>query len=103
MDLFINAKLYKSVFLDNVPKQSKITNINLFNNGGISGYVSQFKYFPYNIDRTRIKLEYFLCFRGIWYKFIITRYIYKLYLEMYKVINPDYNTSINNNITCDYD
>lgn len=103
LDLFINAHLYRSIFLDNVPEQTTTTNIKLFSNGGISGYVSQLKYFSYNIDRSRIKLEYYFGFRGLWYKFFLIRMIYKTYLFFYKIINPNYS-NVNTNvraITCE--
>ena len=97
LDLFINAYLYRSIFLDNVPEQATTNNITLFSNGGISGYVSQLKYFSYNLGRSRIKLEYYLGFRGIWYKYFITRMMYKLYMYFYTIVNPNYS-NINTNI-----
>tara|TARA_B110001450_G_C17625477_1_gene482962 strand:+ start:34 stop:753 length:720 start_codon:yes stop_codon:yes gene_type:complete len=103
-DLFINGHLYKTMFLDNVPEQLNVTNINLFSDGGISGYISQFKYFSYNIDRSRIKLEYNFGFRGMWYTFFVTRFIYKIYLFFNKILNPNYsnfNTNIED-ISCGY-
>jgi hypothetical protein len=104
LDLFINGYLYRSIFLQNVPEQKITTNIDLFSNGGISGYISQFKYFSYNIDRSRIKLEYYFGFRGLWYTFFASRVVYKAYLFFNKMLNPNYSNFNTNteDISCGF-
>jgi len=104
LDLFINGYLYRSIFLQNVPEQKITTNIDLFSNGGISGYISQFKYFSYNIDRSRVKLEYYFGFRGLWYTFFASRVVYKAYLFFNKMLNPNYSNFNTNteDISCGF-
>ena len=104
VDLFINGYLYRSIFLQNVPEQKITTNIDLFSNGGISGYISQFKYFSYNIDRSRVKLEYYFGFRGLWYTFFASRVVYKAYLFFNKMLNPNYSNFNTNteDISCGF-
>jgi len=102
LDLFINGYLYKSIFLANVPKQKSITtNITI---GGVSGYISQFKYFSYNIDRSRVKLEYYFGFRGLWYTFFVSRVLYKVYLFFNQTLNPNYSNFNTNteDISCNF-
>ena len=104
LDLFINGYLYRSIFLQNVPEQKVTTNINLFSDGGISGYISQFKYFSYNIDRSRVKLEYYFGFRGLWYTFFVSRVVYKIYLFFNTMLNPNYSNFNTNpvDISCGF-
>jgi hypothetical protein len=86
LDLFINNELYRSIYFDQVPEQKKVTNLTIFPNGGLSGYISQFRYYSYNLSRSRINIDYDLGFRGLWYKYFILRMIYKTYLFFYNMI-----------------
>tara|TARA_B110000908_G_C10245373_1_gene448487 strand:- start:1859 stop:2575 length:717 start_codon:yes stop_codon:yes gene_type:complete len=89
MDLFINKELYRSIFFDEVPNQATKTNFTLLPGGGYSGYISQFRYFSYNLTRSRVRTEYNFGFRGLWYKYFIIRMIYKTYMFFYKMIYGD--------------
>ena len=101
LDLFINKELYRSIFFDQVPNQRKITNLTILPEGGLSGYISQCRYFSYNLSRSRINFEYELGFRGLWYKFFIIRIIYKTYLFFYNMLFPDSTEDIHDeNATC---
>ena len=104
IDVFINKYLYKSLFLDTIPEQHPVNEIILFGSdshkkSGFSGYISQLKYFSYNIDRPRVDLEYYFGYRGLFYKFFITRIIYKLYLFLYKTFNPKYSNISSKELT----
>lgn len=101
LDLFINKELYRSTFFEQVPNQRNVTNLSILPNGGLSGYISQFRYFSYDLSRSRIQFEYELGFRGIWYKFFILRQLYKLYMFFYNILFPDSTYEIYNQVaTC---
>ena len=99
LDLFINKELYRSIFFDEVPEQKSVTNLVVFPNGGLSGYISQLRYFTYNISRSRNNMEYSFGFRGIYYKYFIIRMFYKVYLFFSKLIRGD-NIIAVKNISC---
>jgi len=99
LDLFINKELYRSIFFDQVPEQKKITNVVIFPEKGLSGYISQVRYYSYNISRSRVRMEYSFGFRGLFYKYFVLRTIYKIYLFFYTLIHGDQTNEIKK-ITC---
>ena len=100
LDLFINNELYRSIFFDEVPEQQKVTNFIIFPDDGISGYISQVRYYSYNISRSRINIEYSFGFRGIFYKYFFLRMIYKMYMYVYTMIYGDPSKKKIKDIAC---
>ena len=49
----------------------------------MSGYISQVRYYSYNISRSRIGIEYSFGFRGMLYKYFILRMVHKLHKMLF--------------------
>lgn len=54
LDLWINGKLYTSIFLDNLQKFNTNSEMVICPKGGFSGHISKFKYYNYAITRKAV-------------------------------------------------
>lgn len=92
LDLWINGKLYSSIYLDNIQNFDKNANMTICPNGGFSGYISKFKYYNYAIVRKAvlnidsIYIQYLLTPFPIIYKIPIIGHILRLIKFLFSFI-----------------